>query len=133
MIRELNDHPWAEDVLVKMHREDYRVIIQTYDRAHGLSVPYRIHCALLKRALENDPPTYHRSDDNFLTMKRRGDRLQCGIVWLTRNDGSLCGFEQWFDLSVYDVEDIADGTRERLQRVNMLHASGIRPGGEPIR
>ena len=76
MIHEPSDHPWAEDVLVKMHREGYHIIIQTYDRAHGLSAPYRIHCVLLGRALDNDPPTYHRSDDNFLTMKRRGDRLQ---------------------------------------------------------
>ena len=106
--------PVAEDVQVKMRREGYQVIIQTYDRKHGMSVPYRVHACVLSRAIQNDPPTCHRSDDNFLTMKRRDDRLPCSIVWLTRYDGRLSGFEQRFDMSVYDVEDIADGTRDSL-------------------
>ena len=46
-------------ILVRICREGYTAIIQTYDRIHGRNAPYRVHVVILRRTLGNDPPTYH--------------------------------------------------------------------------
>lgn len=124
-------------ILVRIRREGYTVILQTYDRAHGRSAPYRVHVVFLKRALENDPPTYHRCGDSFLTMQRRGDRIQFSIMWLVRDRDTLQGNEQCFELAADDVENIVDETTGMIVRLCRDRSSGLRvvtqAAGESIR
>ena len=103
-----------DDTLVIICRDGYHATIWTCDHTHGLSDPFQVHSAVLERALQNDPPSFYRSDSNYLTMCRQDDRLQCSIVWLTGNSGALSGYEQSFGLPVYDVEAIADGSAHWL-------------------
>ena len=105
------------NILVRICREGYTAIIQTYDRIHGRSAPYRVHVVILRRALENDPPTYHRCGDSFLTMQRQGDSIQYSVVWLERDKDELRGHEQTFQLAADDIEDIADGTADKIVRL----------------
>ena len=127
----------TNNILVRIRREGYTVILQTYDRAHGRSASYRVHVVFLKRALENDPPTYHRCEDSFLTMQRWGDSIQCSVVWLSGNKDDLRGHEQRFELAAYDVENLADGTTDRIVRLCRDRSSDPRvvteAAGESIR
>ena len=125
------------NILVRICREGYTAILQTYDCIHGRSAPYRVHVVILRRALENDPPTYHRCGDSFLTMQRRDDSIQCSVVWLERDKGELRGHEQTFQLAADDIEDIADGTTGMIVRLCRDRSSGPRvdtkAAGESVR
>lgn len=127
----------TNSMLVRISREGYTAILQTYDRAHGRSAPYRVHVVILRRALENDPPTYHRCGESFLTMQRRGDRIQCSLVWLAGYKDELRGHEQRFELAADDVENIVDGTTVMIVRLCRDRSSGPRvvteAAGESIR
>lgn len=127
----------TNNILVRIRREGYTAILQTFDRTYGRSAPYRVHVVFLKRALENDPPTYHRCEDSFLTMQRRGDSIQCSVVWLSGNKDDLRGHEQRFELAADDVENIVDGTTDRSVRLCRDRSSGPRvvteAAGESIR
>ena len=112
------------NILIRIRREGYTAIIQTYDRVHGCSAPYRVHVVILQRALENDPPTYHRCGDRFLTMRRQDDSIQCSLVWLERDKNELRGHEQTFQLAATDIEDIADGTTGMIVRLCREQSSG---------
>ena len=125
------------NILVRICREGYTAIIQTYDRIHGRSAPYRVHVVILRRALENDPPTYHRCGNSFLTMQRQGDSIQCSVVWLERDKDELRGYEQTFQLAADDIEDIADETADKIVRLCRDRSSGPRvdtkAAGESVR
>ena len=118
--------PMCNNLLVRIRREGYTAIIQTYDRVHGRSTPYRVHVVILRRALENDPPTCHRCGDSFLTMQRQGDSIHCSVVWLERDKGELRGHEQTFQLAADDIENIADGTADTIVRLCREQSSGPR-------